>query len=544
MVRALSAAVMSRRHTSMRRGKGCEWRKFVFGLLVVGAVVGMGGADAHGDMLSLKDGRFIIDKEIEESDKGYTVSFTHGKIFVPRDRVDSFFDGNSDTGFVPKTDEEKAKAAKGLAPWKGKWVKADKRAKLIQEEIERRRESLLQQKQRRLWRNHVTVKTKRFIFKHTLPDDLFEEFKTLFEIYYKTFTKQWRVKPSRKYGTCTINIYQSEEYFLQVTGVRKGVCGFYNVPKRDLHFYFDRDRKRFTIDVMFHEGNHMLTHMINESIWYPAWINEGLGEYYGASEWIPEEERMEIGGVQSGRLCVLWNRIGDGKFQDLEELIRTPRVNVEQYAWAWSFCHFLMSTEKYSKRFMKYYLALGSDKRVKRTEYGFGLKQIPVDEQIAQFKKHLKVKDLDALEKEWHEYIKTKLALDSVDIDYASAGWISFIYGETSKARKFFKKAIAKGSASSYVYYMHGMLQNRLGRRTKAMADAKKATELDPLHARSWALLGECKYEKGDKKEGMRLMELARELAPDDTQIWYDIETRKLDEQEEAEKEAAKAAGR
>ncbi len=517
----------------------------LLGVVCLCGVLVFSSGQAFGDMLSLKDGRFIMDKEIEESEKGYTVTFENGKVFVPRERVDSYFDGDSDSGFVPKTDEEKAKAEKGLAPWKGKWIKAKKRAKLVEEEIEKLRNNLIQQKERRLWRNAVTVKTKRFTFKHTLPDSLFEEFKTLFEIYYATFTKQWRVKPSKKYGKATINIYQNEDYFLQVSGASKGTCGYYQLLERDLHFYFDRDRKRFTIDVMFHEGNHMLTHMINESIWYPAWLNEGLAEYYGASQWLPEEKKMKTGGVQSGRLCVLWMRIeDDGKFQGLEELIRTPRVNVEQYAWAWSFCHFLMSTEKYAKRFMKYYLALGSDKRVKRIDYAYGLRQIPVDEQIVQLKKYLKVKDLDALEKEWHDYIKTTLALDKVKVNYADAGWICYMYGETVKSRKFFKKAIEQGTDSGYVYYMHGLLQFRLGRNTKAKADAKKATELDPLHARSWLLLGECTYEKGDKKEGMRLMKLARELAPDDMQIWYEIESRKLDEQDEAAKEAAKAAGK
>ena len=66
------------------------------------------------------------------------------------------------------------------------------------------------------------------------------------------------MKPEPKFGKATINIYHDREYFAQVGGVGGGVVGYYMPVRRDLNFYVDRENKRFTIDVMFHEGNHML----------------------------------------------------------------------------------------------------------------------------------------------------------------------------------------------------------------------------------------------------------------------------------------------
>ena len=52
-----------------------------------------------------------------------------------------------------------------------------------------------------------------------------------------------------------------------------------------------------TYNTMFHEANHYLTHLIAPNFAYPRWIDEGLGDYYGTSEWDPAKKKMAVGNI-------------------------------------------------------------------------------------------------------------------------------------------------------------------------------------------------------------------------------------------------------
>jgi hypothetical protein len=476
---------------------------------------------ALADTLVLKDGRFVEDKTFEKVSGGYRLELEHGEIFVPDGLVKDYF-RERDGEFVPRTAEEKEMLEKGKVPYRGRWVTKSYRERMVARAREKQRQRIEQQKERQLWRNHVTVKTRRFIFKHTLSDDIFEDLREMFEAYYKYFTAYWKVRPSHSYGKPTIHIYHDAEYFHQRSGAPEGVVGWYHPLTKELHFYYDRHRHRFTLDVMFHEGNHMLTHMIDEKVLYPAWINEGMAEYFGASRWDPYKKKMSVGHLQSGRLAVLKNEIEDEKWQDLKELMEAGRINAIQYSWAWSFCHFMLSDERYAKRFRKFYLALGKSSSVKRKSIMLAFKVIEPEEAIAAFKKHLKIKDLGPLQQEWHDYIQSHLTEREGKLDYGTAGWIMTLYGEHSKARRLFRKAIKQGSKEAYVHY--GYAELRYKKKPKvALKHAVLATRFDPLYARAWALQGICTLDD-DPKEGLRLVELGWELDPTDIQIFRWLE--------------------
>ncbi|MFQ5845753.1 MAG: DUF1570 domain-containing protein, partial [Planctomycetota bacterium] len=477
---------------------------------------------AGADMLSLKDGRFLEGPPIKRTETGFRVHYQNGTVDIPGRLVADYFPTDETGAFVPRNDKEREMLAKGRVPWKGRWIAKSYRDKLVRKEIEARRRRIEQQKERRLWRNRAIVKTRRFVFQHTLPDDVFEELKDLFETYYETFTKEWKVRPSAKFGKVTVNIYHDEEYVLQVSGAPKGVVGWYMPADRDLHFYFDRERKRFTIDVMFHEGNHMLTHMVNDDLWYPAWINEGMAEYYGASEWDPETRTMRTGRLQSARLAVLLDRLEEENLQDLQELIKAQRIGATQYAWAWSLCHFLMTHEKYAQRFRRYFLALGRSPGIKTVPIGGGMRGVPPDEQIKALKRYLKIKDLDELEKDWHAYVQDHLAHRS-DLDWEGAGAMMMLHGERRRARRFYKKAIELGSTSAFVYHDYARLQFDLGKVKIPLKYVERAIELDPLRARAWALKARCLYRQGKKEEGDRLFALAGEIDPEALSAIVDV---------------------
>ena len=130
------------------------------------------------------------------------------------------------------------------------------------------------------------------------------------------------------------------------------------------------------------------------------------------------------------------------------------------YAWAWSFCHFMLSTPKYEKNFKKFYVALGKAKGITRIARGMGSTTVAPDELVRVFKKYLRVKDIEELEREWYEYIDKVLTLErGQKLDWGQAGYIMSLYGERAKARKFFKRAIDGGSKDAFVLYGYAELK-------------------------------------------------------------------------------------
>lgn len=153
---------------------------------LVFVLAALAAATARADMLALVDGRFVAGRPVERVEGGYKVKYENGEIFLPEAMVrDCFLE--KDGEFEPRTDEEKEKFAKGLVPWGGTWVSRSYRDKKRQEALDRRKREIEQQKARQEWRNHVTVTTKKFVYKHTLPDDVFAELQDLFEAYYDFF---------------------------------------------------------------------------------------------------------------------------------------------------------------------------------------------------------------------------------------------------------------------------------------------------------------------------------------------------------------------
>ncbi|MEM8882619.1 MAG: tetratricopeptide repeat protein [Planctomycetota bacterium] len=478
---------------------------------------------APADVIVLLDGRVFEFDSIEKKGDDYVIRLQNGEVVVPGATVASSYGTTAEGDLVPRTEEEKKKFAKGLRPWDGKWIKKSKWDRKVAAYDEERRRRVEQMKERRLWRNHVTVETKRFTFKHTLPDPVFEEYKLLFESYYKFFTKYWKIRPSPKFGKVTINIFHDRESFQQVGGAGGGVVGYYMPLRRDLNFYVDRENRAYTIDVMFHEGNHMLSHMIDEKFWYPWWVGEGMAEYFGASEWNPRTGEMKIGLLQSGRLAVLKEQFKDeSKRLKLDTLVQTRGMGAIGYAWAWSFCHFLLSTPKYEKNFKRFFLGLARARGVRRVPRGMGFLTVEGPEVKRLLLKYLKVKDIETLEREWYQYIQDVLKLTKeADVDWANAGYVMSIYGEHAKARKFFKRAIDRGSNDPFVLYGYAQLKLMQRMPGIALKYAKKAVESDALHARAWMLQGQALMAQGDTDEGMRLLKLARELDPEDQQIWF-----------------------
>ncbi len=239
---------------------------------------------AGADTLQFKDGRFVDAAKIVEAEGGYKIIYSAGEVFVKKDLVVLAHLSDSSGNYVPQNDEEKAKIEKGLVPFDGKWVSKVERDKTVQKRADEAKKVMEEAKKHQEWRDRYITETAHFKFEYTIPQAKCKEYQELMETYFNEFTRKWGIKTDAKTPKLPVCFYHDEEAYYQVSGAPRGAIGYFRfVAPIELNFYYDRNDERLTLDVMFHETNHYLTHLLNPKFDYPAWINESLAEYYGSS---------------------------------------------------------------------------------------------------------------------------------------------------------------------------------------------------------------------------------------------------------------------
>lgn len=475
---------------------------------------------ALADILVLKDGRSIEGVKLEKRDGSFLVRYPHGEITIPEaDVKDAFIE--QDGVFEPRNEEEMAKLEQGLVPFEGKWVRKDQRDAAVQKRQERKRRQIEELRAHQMWRNRWKSATQNFEFEYTIMPEVYENYAALMEAYFKEFAKDWGIRRPAKLGRLKVCFYHDYESFLQVGGAGRGVLAYYRfVEPLELNFYYDRYNPVETEQVMFHEASHYLQHLIDIDFGYPHCMGEAMAEYYGASRWDPEKKKLTTGLIQEGRLTEVMTDIQGGEMKRLEDYL-SGRLGYDDYTWGWTFVHFMMSTPKYSSKFRRFFMALASAKDIKRVPFTAGMKTVEGDEILDSFKRYMGVRDLDALEKEWHSYIKDTLKV-STERGYEEAGNAAWRNGQTLKATRFYKLALEKGSRSPSVHSNYATILMNKGQNEEAVALLKKGTEYDPLNSRLWAALARATRRLGTdeaKKEATRLSLLAQEIDPDNVDL-------------------------
>jgi hypothetical protein len=129
---------------------------------------------AGADTLRLKDGRFFDFPKVLKAEGGYKVPFKNGEVFVPAALVAEAVLLTPEGEYVPQTDEEKAKAEKGLVPHEGKWVPKAQRDRLVKERIDKAKARMDDLKKHMEWRNRWMTPSAHFRFEYTIAPDIFE----------------------------------------------------------------------------------------------------------------------------------------------------------------------------------------------------------------------------------------------------------------------------------------------------------------------------------------------------------------------------------
>jgi tetratricopeptide (TPR) repeat protein len=501
-----------------RAGSGSPTRWLAAALL---AAVPCAGRAAAQDSLQLTDGRFVLDQKMSRHERGVTVHYPNGDVLVPRALI-------RDCSVLEMKDDEHGytaadldRIAKGQVFFEGKWIPTARRDEILAQRRASRSKRIEEAKSHREWVNRYKLDTKNFSFEYTIDPEVMKRYADMLEVYYSTFTKEWGISKPAKLGRLKVCFYHDEDYFHQVSAAPPGVIGYFRfVEPIELNFYYERLDEGLTQDVLFHEANHFLTHLIDTKFNYPSWVNESLAEYYGASEWDATAKKMELGNLQEGRLAVIQDAIRQNEVQKLEELIRLEQgaFNAIHYAWGWSLVHYLMSNPKTNDAFKKFYLGLARDASIKRVPYFRDFKQVEPDEQIRAFKKYLGVKELSELEQGWHGYVKGLKAASGAG--YRNAGDIALARGLPIKAQRFYKTAIEMGEAGCMVHFGYGRALYQKGKYNEAVEQFQKAIDLDPLQGRFWMYMADAKeHQKTAADEVERLRKLALDIDPDDTDL-------------------------
>lgn len=470
--------------------------KFVLTVLVL-----LGSQSLFADTVTLHDGRWV-EGRVEEVDGVVKVHLKNGTVTIPPDRIKDIF-----------YSEE------------GKLTSAQKKVqKKLQKEIEELRKHSM-------WRDRYVEETKHFVFNYNVTPEIAEGYIELLEGFYKDFSKKLGVKLSEgvRRKKMEINICRDRDNYVQIGGA-PGTAGYFNFVDERLFFYHDRSDPEFALGVLIHEFTHLLIHLIKPKFCHPIWCNEGMAEYFRGSS--IKDNKLTFGGILEDRLSNMNNWRKEGNDYHLEELIRTQPGGFGgiEYGWAWSFIHFVMENKKYKKRFMKYFIGLAKGSGVKRDSGTFYYPTVLGSEDVKQFKKAFGVKNLDKLNKEWHEYIDKKLKV-STSKGYLYEARSNFHNSQAEEALESITKAEEswEEAKSPYLYYLKGRILAKLDKHIEAEKAFRQAIELDPINGRYFYYLGDAIAEKTDpnpelKKQARQYKKLALELEPTDYDLRHMVE--------------------
>jgi hypothetical protein len=503
-------------------------------VLLAGAAAALLCPAASADILMARDGRVFDGAKLTKEGDALVLHYINGDIRVPLAAVEDYvIDGAPLPD--PASEEEREKRRQGLVPWRGKWVPVAVREKEQRSEAQARAKAIEEHRKHREWRNRYQFKTAHFEFESTQPPSQNEDFAELLETYFREFSKVWKVTVPPKWGRLKVCFFGSSADFHRTATNRPNVLAYYRfVEPRELDFFYERNAPEQSVECLFHEANHYLTHLLNERFCYPHWVNEAMAEYYGASQWDSVTKTMKVGGILQGRLAEVRKDMADQKFMNVKDLVSSTAGAYQHYYWGWSFVHFLMESPKHRTKFMKFFADLATARDIQRVPQS-GLPGFIViadgQEILKAFlsRMALKEQDLSALQSEWYKHIES---LDATDVSGLEQGGLNaFREGYWRfRAPRLLKEAVEKGSRSPNVWAVYSWCLHLAGdeaSRAEAQKVMAKATETMPLESSLWAIRGYVAYASGDKETGTRLVALANELSPDadhdDPETWLAI---------------------
>lgn len=480
-------------------------------------------APASADRVVTTDGRVLEVKKARVEGAGYRLTFENGEIVLSDGKLVKAVEVEGDmSDYVPKDDAERANLAKGYVKYGGVWMSkqayGDRLAENHAKSKKRSDEMALHSDFANAW----VKETAHFAVRTNTSPELLEYYCDLLETYYSLMDNRFGINPtpSLRRTKMAVNIYKNRREFhkLNDAGVGGGVAGYFSPDDKSLNFYHDYAEPDISNWVCLHECTHLLTFLIDPQYVPQIWVNEGVADYFGSADLEVDAKKGKItikpGRLQTDRVLTVQQAIIEKNDVKLEDLFTVSRDDFDafEYSHAWSFVYFLNQTPKYKKgfdRFFKdlYTLAKGIQFEViPYASFSGGTgKRVPPAEIRRLLLSCLGVKDTQALEKEWKEFV-ANVPIDGPATRFKRA-YRMVIQGamfsdnkDPQKAAEETRKnleqslgdldaAIAAGIQDPRAYYARfrareaGSFRGLKGGEGVALDDLKKAIELDPLNA-------------------------------------------------------------
>ena len=468
------------------------------------------GTPAAADRLVTHDGRVLEVRKARPLENGnYMLTFDSMSFECPGEFIASVEVEGDMSDYVPQNADERKKLEQGYVRYKGKWMSKAAYEGALAKEAAARRKEVEELAAHAYFRDGWEVETKHFRIKTNTSEELLDYYANLLEAYYKLMDKRVGIKPTPKLSRTKmrVNIYKSRDDWEKnnEAGVGGGVVGYFSFRDETLNFFHDYSDPAFTNWVALHECTHLLTYLIEPQSWPRIWVNEGVADFFGSSQITTDKKgRIEItpGELQLDRTLTVQQAIEDDSYVRLEDLFQVEKSNFSafEYAHAWSFVYFLNNTKKYQSGFKKFFKQFYTVP--KSVDYEWQpfpnvqgtAKIIPADEVRRILLKNLKVKDVEALEKEWIDAIKA-IDIDGPDALFKRA-YLSIRRGDVKQfeqAEKDLDAAIAAGNEDPRAFWARGMIRswNAKAGIKAGIPDLRRAVELSPLNANYRFTLGQ-----------------------------------------------------
>ena len=466
------------------------------------------------DWLALRDGTIIECEVAKEEDLAVYLKFNSGTIRVGREHV-ALLAREEPNEFVPADDYEKTQFEKGKVKFEGQWITIRKRDQILGKRYKTIKKKIDEIEKHKSWHHAYEIKTKSAIIKSNAPKEILDFYVEQWEAFASYFKKDWkiRLKSGMKRKLPLICIYKDEADYQEFASPPPNALGFFSRDTEELHIYHDRTDMMDTLEVLFHEGTHLLVYYIEPSFIYPIWMNEGMAEYISANTYDGKE--YTPGELQGDRLIPLEQKLASNQLMSVEEMINLPQLSFVArggYPPAWSFTHFMLQHKTYSKKYKEFFLGLPRGK-AKLNKDGQILWVSP--ENLRDAFQRIFKKDMFELQDEWHEHIRT--ILDNLDgKSFYMKGRVRYFSGDPAGARNDLEKALEMGTDLPECHYLLGMASARTGAVQSGIKSLETAIELDPLNPWYYFGLGTIKtnYVPRGREGGKALMNMALEMAP------------------------------
>jgi tetratricopeptide (TPR) repeat protein len=505
-------------------------------LCAAGFAAALLSGSAFADRVITKNGRVLEGKVTDKDEKNYSIKLESAEIVVPKSLVKEVLIEGDMSHYKPKNDKEKEMLEKGFVLYRNSWIKKEQYQAELDKENAKRRKILEEEAKHLQFADGWKFETRHFKFQGNCPKEVLDDLANLLEEYYDYMNKNIGIKPSAIANKkMTVNAFRDMEDYLKSSIAPRGTAGYFSSNEESLNFYYKFDDPSMTRQVMLHEGTHLLTYLSNAKFDPPAWINEGMAEYFSSARITGDrgKRKMEPGQILDNRLLLL-QEMEKSRYIPIDKwlLYSTTYQNVsankgepyEHYAYWWGFCHFLCTHKTYSKKFFTYfrdfYNLQGFEKK---TGYGgldtggvsFEVEPKHYTEKLLQY---LGVKDIKKLDDEFRAWIKAQEPVGARG--YFVVGRDLIMDRKYDQGIEKLNLAIEKGYDIAEVYSYRSDAWKAKHETQKAIDDLRKAIERDPLEdAYRNEIANQLWLNKTDRKEALDQMRIAAELNP--YSPWY-----------------------